>query len=128
MYNPAERWKRDTLAALLGQTLASVTQDDDEIRFITSTGNTYKLFHEQDCCEHVTIESIVGDLNDLVGTPVLLAEESTSGGTRDSDDESFTWTFYKFATIKGYVDIRWYGSSNGYYSEGVDFVRVIKEE
>jgi len=24
MYNPAERWKRDTLAALLGQTLASV--------------------------------------------------------------------------------------------------------
>ena len=124
-----ERWTHDTLTALLGQTLTSVTQDDDEIRFTTATGITYKLFHDQDCCEHVSIESVVGDLNDLVGTPVLLAEESTSGGgTRDSEDESFTWTFYKFATVKGYVDIRWYGSSNGYYSESVDFVRVVKED
>lgn len=128
MYNPAERWKRDTLTALLGQTLTSVTQDDDEIRFITSTGTTYKLLHEQDCCEHVSIESIVGDLNDLVGSPILLAEESTNTGEPlDSGDESWTWTFYKFATIKGYVDIRWYGSSDGYYSESVDFVRIIKK-
>jgi len=64
-----------------------------------------------------------------VGSPLTLAEESTSN-TNPGDytpsryQESFTWTFYRFATIKGYVDIRWLGESNGYYSESVGFVEM----
>jgi hypothetical protein len=71
----------------------------------------------------------VGDLRDLLNSPITLAEESVSSGEnpegtiRENHDDSFTWTFYKFATIKGYVDIRFYGESNGYYSESVDFVQ-----
>ena len=76
-----------------------------------------RLYHEQDCCEFVWIESIVGNLEDLVGNPLLLAEEST--GDYEKAGDSGTWTFYKFATIKGYVDIRFIGESNGYYSESV---------
>lgn len=125
--------KHREISELIGQTLATAENVDDErVRFITTDGRTFELRHEQDCCESVFIESIVGDLPDLIGTPILNAEESSNsdqGPRVDPDfpqypDESYTWTFYKLATIKGYVDIRFYGTSNGYYSEGVDFVEL----
>lgn len=116
---------------LIGKTFDVVRQiGEDEIRFERMDGHDFRLYHNQDCCESVYIESITGDLADLVGSPILVAEEATSD-TRPADlpapqyeDESQTWTFYKLATIKGYVDIRWHGSSNGYYSESVDFDEV----
>jgi hypothetical protein len=114
------------LKDLIGKTLTKLEQvGEDKIVFITSEGKRYKLYHSQDCYESVTVEDIVGDLDDLVGEPILVAEEVTSnenpeGVTKEYQD-SFTWTFYKFATRKGHVDIRWYGESNGYYSESVDF-------
>ena len=89
--------------------------------------------HEQDCCEGVFIEDIVGDLDDLVGRPIDIVEEveydrdfNPPGVKPVVEADSFTWTFYKFATIKGWVDVRWLGESNGYYSEGVDFKGVRK--
>jgi hypothetical protein len=117
----------EKVADLLGQVLAKVEQSgDDEIHFTTEGGRRFKLYHSQDCCEGVTIEDICGDLSDLVGTPLLQAEESSNSDNPKSNhaDESHTWTFYRFATMKGSVVIRWYGTSNGWYSESVDFAEI----
>ena len=105
---------------LLGQTLTEVIVHDDEIIFETEAGNRYKQLHQQDCCESVWVEDVCGDTKDLLGRPVLVAEESTECDEGASD--SGTWTFYRLATSKGWVTIRWCGQSNGYYSESVGFI------
>jgi hypothetical protein len=111
---------------LLGCTLVNVEYNGyDEIVFTLDNGVKYKMLHYQDCCEHVAVEDITGDLKDLIGSPILKAEEVISNDEPKPETyESYTWTFYHFATVKGYVTIRWYGESNGYYSESVDFERM----
>lgn len=114
-------WYNQTdIKEMEGKTFNRVYDNGDDLVFENDT-ERYIFYHSQDCCESVYIESIVGDLNDLVGVPLLLSEEVSSDdeGPLHEYEDSYTWTFYKFATIKGYVDVRWYGSSNGYYSESV---------
>lgn len=117
----------DAFSSLVGKTLAKVEQcGEDEILFVADNGDMFKLYHSQACCESVVVEDICGDLSDLVGTPILVAEEVESQQCPvDSQRyDSDTWTFYKLRTIKGSVDIRWHGTSNGYYSESVNFCQV----
>ena len=111
---------------LLGRTLYKAESDGEQLTLYLSDNNYVRFYHSQDCCESVYIESICGDLNDLVGAPLLVAEEVSNYEAEplSAGEESYTWTFYKFATRKGYVDVRWYGSSNGYYSESVS-VEVV---
>ena len=113
------------MAQMLGKTFVQVTGavGNFDLLFETANGERFMFSHQQDCCERVDINDIVGDLEDLVGEPLLVAEEvqgETPVDFDEGDHESVTWTFYKFATRKGYVDVRWLGESNGYYSEGVD--------
>jgi len=120
---------------LLGKTITNIEKNDDysELRIKTECGKTYLMHHIQDCCESVYIEDICGDLDHLLNSPILVAEESSNdnedldGVETPSNDGDFKWTFYKLDTAKGGVTIRWFGGSNGYYCVKVDFVEIKKE-
>lgn len=120
---------------LVGKTIVDIYGAEPEsevIAFICDDGSKYIMYHEQDCCEGVEVNDICGDIYCLLNTPLTKAEEVVDstmerGGIKICDKyepDSYTWTFYHLATVKGYVTIRWYGESNGYYSESVDFVQV----
>ena len=105
-------------------------KEEDTIVFEDIDGRTYKMEHFQDYSESVYIEDICGNMSDLLNTPILLAEEVCSDehpegleGLGEHTD-SFTWSFYKLSTIRGTVTIRWFGESNGYYSETVDIGEI----
>ena len=106
---------------MIGLTFDKVVEDGRTMKLTASIlGQPFvvEFLHYQDCCEDVSIEEVHGDLQDLVGSPIVQAE-CVSEHNNDEGSSS-TWTFYKFATNKGSVVVRWLGSSNGYYSESVD--------
>lgn len=112
---------------LIGKTLVKiVVADGKEAIDLHTDDEHFRMMHYQDCCETVEVESIVGDISDLIGSPITMAEEVSNSDEPSPSEysESHTWTFYKLATVKGYVDIRWIGESNGYYSESVSFERI----
>lgn len=130
----ANEWAK--MENLIGVALAAVEGlevESDEVWFRAEDGREWRMYHSQDCCESVRVEEVVGDPEDLVGSPVLFAEESVGGQDEPTPDGkcgsySWTWTFYTMRTQKGTVSFRWLGESNGYYGEGVDFVRVDNEK
>ena len=112
---------------MIGRVFNRVEQIRNEVLlFACEDGSWCAFYHEQDCCEGVYIHDICGDLCDLEGSPILVAEAVSGGGEPPSPDtESFLWTFYKFSTVKGSVTVRWLGVSNGYYSERVDYADAL---
>jgi hypothetical protein len=77
--------------------------------------SAFYFFHDPVCCELVEIKDIAGDLNDLIGSPILMAEMVSSRKETSEYGGECEWTFYKFGTRKGTVTIRWCGQSNGNY-------------
>lgn len=118
---------------LKGKTITKIVgmiEHSGMVEFYTRCGRKYTMLHFQDCCEDVSIEDVCGDVEDLLDSEIVVAEE-----VKNDDDvmlaqailegnhyESATWTFYKLDTVNGGVTIRWLGTSNGYYSEEVSFI------
>jgi hypothetical protein len=117
-----EKFKGSTILSVDG-----LSVDSNQILFKTDKG-TFSMYHSQDCYESVEIDSISGAMT-LDGALVYdLIEKTNTDGPKYEYDGSFTWTFYTLVTSKGYTDIRWYGTSNGYYSESVSFEEIEVED
>lgn len=101
---------------LIGKTPIGITIDTKRGEFSIDflCGSELKLYHDQDCCEDFWLEDIVGDISKLIGNPLTMCEEVSCDVRKEQNQ---TWTYYKFSTIKGYVDLRFIGESNGFYSE-----------
>lgn len=120
-YNDELDDTRYAIPDLLGFTITNARRvGDEEIIFTRHDGQRVKMCHEQDCCEGVYIESVVGDLDALIGKPLTIAEVVTNYNEVAHGDER--WTYYRLGTdIGNIVTIRWLGESNGYYSTSVYF-------
>lgn len=66
---------------LLGRVLINIENQGDELHLWTADKH-YCYYHDQDCCEDVSIEEIHGDLKDLIGEPLLIADETTHDATQ----------------------------------------------
>lgn len=103
--------------------------ETEEIEFYCKDGFMVKMFHYQNCCESVCLYDDDGLDNgvdiftdcDWCEVEEIIKTNNDTVDRVDEYDESYTWTFYKFKTNKGYDTMRWYGTSNGCYSESVDF-------
>lgn len=114
--------KHTLFSELVGKTITYL--DDYEIQ--TSDGNKYMFYHEQDCCESVSLHEIKGNIDDILNSPVTLAEED---GCEPDDwkagyEESYTFSNYFLETVKGRLEIYFLGTFNGYYGESMNFYKV----
>ena len=112
------------LKSIINQTITNIVganENSDRVEFTLENGKKISMYHCQDCCESVGVDFIKGDINDIIGTPVIEAyEDNEEPKNWDDAPESYTWTNFTIVTKKGKVVIKWLGTSNGYYSESVE--------
>lgn len=115
------------ISVLVGQTIVHVNGDGSPIR--TAEGNTYGLYHSQECCESVDYIRTDGNIADLLNTLVLEAysdhpSDCPGYSVENRDwDSSHTWNRFYIRTANGEVTFWYLGQSNGYYSELMDFIQ-----
>lgn len=117
----------NTLEGLTITKIDGLKEYSEEVIFHTKEKRTFKLFHNYDCCENVLLADICGTTA-LTGK-VLSATMKNNIGKQNVktdlsafDDCSTTWTFYDIQTNKGFLTLRWFGNSNGCYSEEACFI------
>jgi hypothetical protein len=120
---------------LIGKTLVKIVGEKNctTIELLCDNGERYVLYHDWGYCEceGVIVEDIYGDIDNLKGSPILIAEQSTIKNNplavkfETKHPHTSIDTFHRIATINGEVVIRWYGPLNGVTEGSFDFVRLF---
>lgn len=87
---------------LIGKVFTKVyiSENKDEMIFENDT-EIYNFYHDQYCCEYVSIEDVVGDLRDLENSPIVMSEEvSRTSSKTEYFDHSKTWFFTNMQLLK----------------------------
>ena len=112
---------RSNIDYLVGKKIVEVRnlrENANEVIFVLEGGEELVQYHAQDCCEMVAVRQVDGDVADIVGHTVRVAEEREVHDHVVYDELNKS-TFYAIRTDGGDLDWRWDGSSNGYYSVSV---------
>ena len=121
---------------MVGEIISEITLKTDDnnyeqLIFKTESGKIFKMFHENDCCEIVYLEDVIGGrLTDLLGETVVDVDIKTNSVKNNKNTEEYEYYFYEyyFYEIKTNVNtitLRWYGESD-YYSAYVDFEEITE--
>ncbi len=80
------------ISELKGKVLKSIINNGNELLFETLDNIKYKMYRIPDCCESVCLEDVAGDLNDLIGVPIVIARVETNSNSPKNPnyDESHT--------------------------------------
>ena len=100
--------------------IEGLEQGSEKVTILFNDGSYIAQYHIADCCEHVQVEQVDGNIEKHIGATAIDFMEKSKIATYEEVEESGTWTFYTLVTSKGYLDWRWLGESNGYYSESVE--------
>jgi len=100
------------------KSITGLEPNSKEVRITFEDGSGIKQYHINDCCEVAEVSQVDATPSKFIGAIAHDFVTKTSGGETSEGHE--TWTFYTLKTSKGYLDWRWYGESNGYYSEEIE--------
>ena len=126
----------NTYTEFSGKTIQEIRgckKHSDEVTIKFTDGSCLKFYHQQDCCETVLLEDFDITPEWLIDSKIISIEERISRseeGVKPLNDwtESYTWSFYVIKTSSSTMILRWYGESNGWYSETVDIDYLYYDE
>ena len=122
--------REQDLEKIQGLTVKFIHVDEYEVLLVTECGREFKFYHDQDCCESVSVYDTKGELVKLEGKKLVSVEYTDMAGIDPDDvvidchDDSFTWSSVYFKTSEDTVCVRWLGESNGYYGEDISLREI----